>query len=372
MKRTLPLLEYTAKLFSVDFSNTLIICVQHLLPTTYTLFHKLLSLGLKPQNLIALGKCYSTAPFVLKALINEGVNVFPASSDFDSHVAYDFQFNQILERFLQCVLRDHDFDSFEKVIFLDDGGHLLKTLHKSKVKLANVIGIEQTSSGFNSLSTMELKIPIINLARAWSKLHHETPIIIRRSLDKLSECITKLHPMNTNVLILGKGVLGTYVFEMLQKKCHVIAYDNDSRKSCISIDQLPKTIASSGIIIGCSGTISMPQPMHAYLSSSTILISLSSTDREFDAVNLRKQLPIQTNCHTDLQVHGIHLVNSGFPVNFDENYHSVDTEEFQFTRSLIFASIAQAQLGQNMMKGFIDLDNLVQEKIVTQFLKGPQ
>lgn len=67
--RNLPLLDFTADYFKkIDFSRTLIICVQHLYSTTYNMFDKLFKMGLKPNNLHIVGKCYSTDPDVFAQL----------------------------------------------------------------------------------------------------------------------------------------------------------------------------------------------------------------------------------------------------------------------------------------------------------------
>jgi hypothetical protein len=98
-----------------------------------------------------------------------------------------------------------------------------------------------------------------------------------------------------------------------------------------------------------------------------MLISASSSDREFDAISLRKQIPFYTNPHQDVRVGKILLINSGFPINFDEFY--LDSVEFQLTRSLLLTSIFQAIKFNfvNQDPDFIALSK--QEEIIREYSK---
>ena len=137
LNSSLPLLDYTFELlFNISFEKTLIIAVQHLLPTTYSLFQTLFKMGLQRENLAVLGKCYSTDPHVYNSLLKEGVLVSPLSSYFNSHLSYDLQFDLSVASFVDSIIDKWDFASFEKVIILDDGGHLLKYIGEMAIKIA--------------------------------------------------------------------------------------------------------------------------------------------------------------------------------------------------------------------------------------------
>lgn len=371
LERDLPLLKYTAKQFpSISFENTLIICVQHLLPTTYTLFTLLFKMGLSPKNLAVLGKCYSTDPLVFEQLQAEGVNVCPSSSFFDSHISYDQMYDQNVDRFLQKILNHYDLLVYEQVIILDDGGHLLEGVHRFGIRHPRLIGIEQTSAGYNRTKEIGLNFPIINLARAWSKLKYETPMIMNSCLSKLKSYMDQSATRNSRVLVLGKGNLGELVCNALRDRFKLLVFDRDQTKSSITEQQLPASISNANIIIGCTGTVSLSEKMHPYIKPSTVLVSISSSDREFNAVSLRKCVPQELNCHRDLLINGIHLLNCGFPINFSSDYSAVDPDEYQFTRSLILACLAQARSAQHRTPGYHDLNSEIQEKIVEENFKA--
>lgn len=366
---TLPLLDYTVSLFpKVSFKDTLIIGVQHLLPTTHSLFHALFQMGLPISNLRILGKCYSTNPSTFNQMKAEGIFVSPLSTYFDSHVAYDDLFQEILEKFLLQILREQDLSQYEKVIFLDDGGHLLQAVHSLQIKLPNIFGVEQTSAGYNNTKFIKFTFPIINLARSWLKLIYETPLILQSSLLALNSYLERLEAENNAILILGNGVLGSSVYQSLKPKFNVSIYDKDPSLSLIPHSVLPSTIENFSIIIGCTGAISIPQALHKYLDSSVLLASMSSSDREFDAVHLRKKIPVENDCHRHLTINNIKLLNCGFPINFDDKYTSVDSDSFQITRSIILASLVQIQSGNGLLPGFLDLDDQVQKAILQELL----
>ena len=97
-----------------------------------------------------------------------------------------------------------------------------------------------------------------------------------------------------------------------------------------------------------------------------VLASASSSDREFQAVSLRKLLPKFNNCHTNVVVRNIILLNCGFPINFDGGRISVEMEKIQLTRGLILGAI-YLSIVSNYKKGIIELDNKFQDVIIKLF-----
>ena len=98
------------------------------------------------------------------------------------------------------------------------------------------------------------------------------------------------------------------------------------------------------------------------------LISASSSDREFDAVYLRQSHYVNTDCHAEIFTDGIYLLNSGFPVNFDDNYAKIDVKNLQLTRSLILAGIIQAANSTLSKPEILDLDQKYQNLIINNYL----
>ena len=367
--RKLPLLESVKLLFEkkIDLSKTLIICVQHLYSTTYALFQTLFEMNLTPQNLYALGKCYSTDPDVFRKLKELGVNVSPLSLSFDSHNSYDDDYKQYVKRFLDNIITNKSLNKFEKIIILDDGGHLIEEVNSSFPKNLPLIGIEQTSSGYNILKNKQVFFPILNLARAWIKLEYESPIIIDLVSQKLIQKISFLKKDIKNILIIGNGILGKTLYQVLKNNdFSPCIFDVNCERSQIEPSMLDSFLKKFDLILGCTGTTSLKAEKYKYLKKSVVLASISSSDREFDAVFFRKQTLKYSNCHFDVSVNGIKLLNSGFPINFDNDYDLIDSDEFQLTRALLAASICQVYQTKKNIKGFFDLNNFIQYYILEE------
>src|SRR5207253_2295805 len=148
------------------------------------------------------------------------------------------------------------------------------------------------------------------------------------------------------------GTLGQCIHQGLKSEFKVEYYDsklNDDSK----LDDLLVSLKKYDLIIGCTGFTSLVNEHHIYCKNPVIFASISSSDREFDAVHLRKKHKKIQNCHNDLIIGNITLLNSGFPINFDHDYDVIDTDEFQLTRALLFASIYQASKEQTSRNGFV-------------------
>ncbi|QVL57776.1 MAG: hypothetical protein KFB93_01495 [Simkaniaceae bacterium] len=355
--RTLPLLDFTADYFEkVDFTKTLIICVQHLYSTTYNMFDKLFRMGLKPSNLHIVGKCYSTDPQVFDQLKKDGVNVSTLSNYFDSHSPYDTNFEKKIEDFFDEIIQTTSLESYEKIIILDDGGFLCRIANRKLPKLSNIIGVEQTSAGFNRIKREGSFFPVINTARSHVKMKHESPIIINLALKKLRDKISHLDPQPKKILIMGFGTLGKVVYDNLHTSYEISAYDTDPTKNTLPTTDLHSHLKDFDLIIGATGETSLTYQDLSYLKRPVVLASISSSDREFDAVHLRMKAPQTHQCHTDLLIEGVTLLNCGFPINFDDDYQTIDTDNFQLTRSLILGAVCQAYLTDPQKPGFIELD----------------
>ena len=117
------------------------------------------------------------------------------------------------------------------------------------------------------------------------------------------------------------------------------------------------------MIIGCTGKEILDVSFYKYLKKNCILISASSSDREFSAVNLRKMAEKAGNCHDNILTNGIILLNCGFPINFDGKRDSAKPEDIQITLALLFASVCLART-RKFTKGLVDFDEKIQKEIV--------
>jgi hypothetical protein len=364
--RRLPLIERLTQLFDdLNLENTLIFSVQHICSTTEVLFDALLDLNLHPENLYVIGKCYSTNPDVLARLRKKGINALFSSSSFNCLIPFDVDFDRNVDEMIQQVLSSNDLSSFEKIIILDDGGHLLERAEALLPKGLPIVGIEQTSSGFNRMKDKSLSFSVINLARSWLKLEYESPIIISLVLRKLKEKLGQLDCNVSKVLLIGFGVLGQKIHEILKDRYLISIFDSVPEKSTIASDEFKMRLGEFDLIIGCTGSTSLTFDNFRYLKKPVILASISSSDCEFESFKFRQLNPVKS-CHSHVMVDGITLLNCGFPITFDQDYDSIDTDDFQLTRALILASVYQASFTSQSLHGFLPMEDNLQHMILNE------
>ncbi len=362
----LPMIEFACDLFAEDaLEDYYIIGVQHLLVSTVSMFKALFKKGLKLANLSLLGKCYSTESKAYFELLKEGIDISPDSIKFDSHKDFDETHRSSIKAFLEE--RKHRIQSkkYKKIIVLDDGGELIEYINDLLDSHDNIIGMEQTSSGFRRLQNKTIKFPVINTARSKAKLSIETDRVVSLGLEKMEKHLKKTDQIE-KVLILGQGPVGSTIHSQLKDNYSVFRFDYEVDKSDITIEEFNNKLKDFDLIIGCTGVTSISKDQHKYLKKGVILVSLSSMDREFDASHLRKKHPKMTSCWNHLDCNGINLINMGFPISFDCPEDIDDPLFFQFTRSLIMSAIYQAT-NTSTKAGFIDLDENLQNSMIEKF-----
>lgn len=341
--------------------DTYLICCQHVLPSLVYFMESAQILGMPKENISVIGKCYSTSELAYRMLRKNEIFVSKDSFYYNSHEEFDAQFSRNIDLFLLDRLSNINLSDDKKIIILDDGGELLMSANKYLSKYNNLLGVEQTSSGYNKLVDKAINFPIINVARSKAKLNFESPHIAISILYRLTK-ITDIR--KKQILIIGKGVIGMELADKLKKYSTIDFYDKKFGDSLQDVVELKKY----DIIIGATGEAVMSENLYSFLKKNVLLISVSSSDREFSAVNLRKKIEPNLDCHKNVSVNNIHLINSGFPINFyGSHYDNVPLKDIQLTVSLLFAGICQ-ETSRNT--GFIELDNNIHDFILKKFKEG--
>lgn len=354
---------------STDFnlSKCKIICVQHVVASTISLFQSLFEKGLLAENLSIIGKCYSTRPEALKHLVDKNVDVSKESLYFNPYNSFDEEFKRMIISFFKEKIDSLEGQEFEKLIVLDDGGELLlfinDIINKKPFWIDKVVGIEQTTAGYDKLKTANLLFPIVNVARSGVKLFHESPFIASVAVERLICHLNKLNLHPQNALVVGNGAVGSHICCELKEVFDVAVHDLDLTKSSFQEGFSPDMLRDFDMIVGCTGkTVIFPSDFK-FLKKDACLVSVSSSDREFSGVHLRKNVKDIFSCHQDVYSNGVYLLNCGFPINFDDAYGEIDIPEFQLTRAILLAGIYQA-ITLNHSKGLIDLDQNIQNTII--------
>lgn len=368
MKRLiLPLVETLIHSYKgPDFSRVKIIGVQHILETTHAMFQALYCLGVKQENIALLGKCYSTCRDVYNEMKEDGIQVSEGSFAYSSHSGFDEIFSKEVADFLSPHINDIAENSYDLVIVLDDGGKCISYLNENLKTYVSIIAIEQTSSGYEAIRQCNIPFPVINVARSPVKLMLESPMIAQAAAERMYNSLRDRNLKFEQALVIGAGAIGKAVQTRLSSDMKVTIYDQNLGLSDHK-DELREILSKYRLIIGCTGKTSIPKELHGYLASGTTLASVSSSDREFDAVHLRKQIENNQICHCDLQIEDLLLINSGFPVNFDGDRENIDPELIQLTIALITAGVLQARVSVNPQPGIMPVDPKLEDKIETEF-----
>ncbi len=356
-----PILKIVVDLYEKknknDLKNIHIIACQHLLEPQAKMFELLVDFGIPKSNIQIFGKIYSTSIEVVKQLTDKGFIV--SSPVFFSEKSFDIQHTQNCKDEFQRFISDLKSDC-SKIIILDDGGELLKTVQENFDKIPNsikVIGVEQTSSGFRKLENDKLKFPIFNVARSDKKLVQESPFICSLGCQRVFEVFEKYEIKNPRILIVGLGPIGSNMFSILQTQGYfTIGHDINSSENQDLIELIKKN--NVNIIIGATGSNilneSQINSLNEKLNDSIYLISMSSSDREFPASYIRKNHIIKS-AHDDITFNSIILINNGFPITFKGNSYESPPQEIELTIALLLGSILESSTSEYKENIFLDV-----------------
>lgn len=366
--KTLPLLSFAARLVpTVDLQDTVLVGCQHLLSSTVDLCGSLIEhRGLRAENVFLLGKCYSTNQRVARVLERNGIYVSPLSWAYRSGSSFDAQYQGYVRAFLSYVKHSIQQRSFRRVVLLDDGGQLISLGKNLGLPPEKVSAVEQTTSGFERLREQRLGFPVVNVARSRMKLQLESPVVASLVQQKLRVLLKKYRIKKPKILIVGKGAIGSSLHAALRKK-HVVHVHDIRTHGQVFPHGFRKELGVFDIIIGATGTEILGVKDLRYCRIPVYLVSTSSSDREFPAKYLRLRGPRQSNCHADISFQGIHLINSGFPVNFDGEEDSAPRNKIQLTRALLILGVLQS-IGEHT-PGLVQLARSNEQRIASQYRK---
>lgn len=361
-----PLLDKITDSFGVSsrksLKNTYILACQHILEPQEKMFVMLSEFGIPTENFSILGKIYSTNFEVLQELQKEGFKVI--QPNFDLTRTFDEQHKE------NC---NNLFDSFNQIkkdckrlIVVDDGAELLNKLNREFNSGIEIIGIEQTSSGFRKLENQTLKFPVINVARSAIKLNKESPLIARLGCDRINDSIKKYHIAEPRILVVGLGPMGNNTLQILKEEGYsVFGHDAVSGSGAEIVELILKN--KINVLIGVTGSNILSekqiQELESDLSENLHLISMSSSDREFPSAFIRMNSKLDNNTHGDSVWKRIVLINNGFPITFKGKRYESTPIEIEKTIALLYGSILYAATSDINVPGLIDVPKQVTEVI---------
>lgn len=331
----------------LDLSNVRLYSCQHLLGPQLEMYKLLISFGIQPQNIIALGKAYSTNTQVMNSLKGLGVRVM--QPEF-SGISFDQEHINNCEIMLSEVLDTH------RNVILDDGGQLILTLKDKKIEFA----VEQTSSGFRKLEGVTLDFPMYNVARSPIKLLEESRLIGLLSLSRVEDYIRDKGIVSPKIVIIGLGPIGNSLLKIFKEEGKdIVGFDVETKKG-----QILSYIDDNkvDVVIGATGTMLFNASDLDEIKGGHVchLISVSSSDREFPVTHFRKH----ENVHEDVKYKNFIFVNNGFPINFKGNKYESTPVEIEKTIALLLGSVLHGLAkGSTGQKGIISVPDEL-EKLV--------
>jgi S-adenosylhomocysteine hydrolase len=360
-------------------SQTLIVGVQHLLETTGSLFEKICSFGVPPNNFYIAGKTYSTNKEVKKKMLGSGFNIISVKEqseprDFELHMIKTIE--ALWLRVAKCVSNNFE---IRNIIILEDGGRCLTLMPKQIEENYNTFAVEQTTSGLERLKKTQPKTGVISVANAKTKLRHESPLIAAKAIEILCASNNIPYFESQAICIIGTGSIGSSLKRSMSNifKNNIVSIDiKDFNDRGRYIRKLCSLVASSSVIIGCTGNDVSKLFDIKSLKGKKYFISLSSEDIEFRSLkNLyKREWVICGEERKDLSIsneqNNLSLFNCGYPLNFNNGRHSISPVEISLTRTLLLAGVCQAAeliLSNQKHSTFVPLREDIQNEILEKW-----
>lgn len=373
--------------------NVALVCVQHILTTTVSLFREIIQSGIQPKNIFLTGKHYSTNQLAKASL--EALDIYVQPEVATLKVGYYAEALLDDLRFMwQQVALEHCQNPFQAIIIMDDGGRCVQIFsevkHKHALEDLPVIAIEQTTAGMYLNEADSFDVPVIDVARCAVKKQYESPFLMEDFIERFFGTIAFDSALRYGVI--GVGAIGEPVLRALESRnlrvyaCDSNAINQKKLRTAVWCQSIQELVSQSDYIIGCTGVdVSQYINLDIIEDSGKRFISCSSEDIEFQSLLRRAQ---NSGCgyrrdkqsiFENITVHAASGVtftieHGGFPATFDHMDEQVDVYDIQLTRGLLYAAFAQ---GLFMLQYDAEIDTAVymlnpvcQLLVVKKWLEG--
>ncbi len=329
MPRMPVLSELERNVTAETFRGWKMASVQHLLPSTLHLYEAFERGGMKRDDIWALGKPYSTNEDTFERMRGMGFRMQEESrrngrpvkhtgdfqglqkelrAEIEKHGSFDAaqsarrarmadsgeQTKEAAKRMLSEMFAgvDPNAETKPRFLLLDDGGKLLVALHEYFAEYAHLcVGVEQTDRGIQLLETLELRCPVVNMARSTAKKLMESPAIgeavVFATLHQLKECHIALDVDPRIATIIGYGAVGKAAADSLQRRGFVVhVYDTDAEKmaqaranGCAATTR-EDALANAHLLISATGRTTITEAEYDLLPDGAVMVNAASGNHE--------------------------------------------------------------------------------------------
>ena len=339
-------------------TDTAIVAVQHMLWQTVDLFRAITNLGVRHENIFALGKVFSNAPEVISALRALGVTI----ADSSKPGYFDDYFKQDVRRFWDIVQSGLSRRDIKRIIVLDDGGECIKNTPPDLTRHYAIAGVEQTSQGIAIFEKWPPPCVLASWARAAVKLHIGSLIFSQYLITNLNNELLKGRLLQgRQVGIMGLGSMGAAMAKLLLRDGNTVFFcDREANLSIppdlqgriTRLDSLEQLMTSCEYIFGCTGRNPFKDNWPMRYRPGIKLISGSSGDQEFGPI-IRdltrypsfKVDPVTLDITCDGPWGPMLIPYQGYPYNFIlRDGEAVPTRIVQLETGGLLAGLIQARI----------------------------
>jgi hypothetical protein len=273
--------------------DTALVAVQHMLRQTVDLFRALIDIGLKPENIFALGKVYSNSRPVITSIRNMGATVIestvPEPGEFDACFEHDVR--QLWRIAAEKLAKRR----VARIIVLDDGGKCITSTPSELLRRYAAVGVEQTSQGMFVFEEKPPPFAVFSWARSPVKLHIGGNIFSYCLIDKLRTQFLRggKSLRGADVGIIGLGSIGRGLTSAAwEQGSRVTFFDADAnlnipqylQDKVTRVDSLEELMTRCEYVFGSSGRNPFKDEWPLAYRPGINLFSASGGDQEFGPI----------------------------------------------------------------------------------------
>jgi hypothetical protein len=271
--------------------DTALIAVQHMLEQTVDLFETIADLGVKRQNVFALGKVYSNSYVVIETLRNRGFTV--VETTMPEPGKYDHYFEQDCKRLWQVAAETLARRRVKRVLVLDDGGACITSAPPELLQRYAMCGIEQTSLGMFLFEVKPPPFAVMSWARTAVKLKIGGPIFSQCLIDRLYTPLRRRTLAEGQLGVIGLGSIGRAVANLAARAGKSVLFYDPRRDLPVyptlpnhlnRVRSLEELMMRCDYVIGCSGRNPFKGNWPLKHKPGITLLSASGGDQEFGPI----------------------------------------------------------------------------------------